>query len=65
MRQFVPSAQLFADLVIEAGAPEVLTNLFIDYDLVSKAIHDPRVAGVCLTGSERGGAAVPKKLVRR
>src|SRR5699024_1043870 len=56
------SAQLFADLVIEAGAPEgALTNLFIDYDLVSKAIHDPRVAGVCLTGSERGGAAVAKE----
>ena len=35
------SAQLFADLVIEAGAPEgALTNLFIDYDLVSKAIHE-------------------------
>lgn len=56
------SAQLFADLVIEAGAPEgALTNLFIDYDLVAKAIHDPRVAGVCLTGSERGGAAVAKE----
>ncbi|SCB84635.1 NAD-dependent succinate-semialdehyde dehydrogenase [Weissella bombi] len=56
------SAQLFADIVLEAGAPEgALNNLFIDYDLVSKAIHDPRVAGVCLTGSERGGSAVAKE----
>lgn len=56
------SAQMFADLVIDAGAPKgALTNLFISYDLVSKAIHDPRVAGVCLTGSERGGASVAKE----
>lgn len=56
------SAKLFADLVVEAGAPVgALTNLFISYDLVAKAIHDPRVAGVCLTGSERGGASVAKE----
>lgn len=30
----------------------------LSYDLVSKAIADPRVAGVCLTGSERGGASI-------
>ena len=53
------SAQAFADLVSEAGAPKYsLTNMFIDYKQVEKAIKDPRVAGVCLTGSERGGAAV-------
>ncbi len=56
------SAQEFADLVVDAGAPKgALTNLFIGYDLVAKAIHDPRVAGVCLTGSERGGASVAKE----
>lgn len=53
------SAQAFADAVAEAGAPAgSLTNLFISYDQVGKAIADPRVVGVCLTGSERGGAAV-------
>ncbi|MEK1361806.1 NAD-dependent succinate-semialdehyde dehydrogenase [Limosilactobacillus fermentum] len=53
------SAQAFADLVLEAGAPEgSLTNLFVSYDQVSKIIADPRVAGACLTGSERGGRSV-------
>lgn len=56
------SAQMFADLTVDAGAPKgALTNLFVSYDLVTKAIHDPRVAGVCLTGSERGGASVAKE----
>ena len=53
------SAQAFCDLVAEAGAPEgSLTNLFVSYDQVSDIIADPRIAGVCLTGSERGGKAV-------
>lgn len=53
------SAAAFEDLVLEAGAPVgSFKNLFISYDQVSKAIADPRVAGVCLTGSERGGASV-------
>ena len=53
------SAQAFADLVKEAGAPEgSLTNMFIDYDQVGAIIADKRVQGVCLTGSERGGQAV-------
>lgn len=53
------SAQAFADLVKEAGAPDgSLTNLFIDYDQVGTIIADKRVQGVCLTGSERGGQAV-------
>lgn len=38
-----------------------LTNLFLSYDQVNKAIADKRVAGVCLTGSERGGATVAKE----
>ncbi|MCI1926207.1 MAG: NAD-dependent succinate-semialdehyde dehydrogenase [[Lactobacillus] timonensis] len=53
------SAQAFTDAVAQAGAPAgSLTNLFIDYDQVGKIIADPRVQGVCLTGSERGGQAV-------
>ncbi|MDY3702211.1 MAG: aldehyde dehydrogenase family protein, partial [Limosilactobacillus coleohominis] len=53
------SAQAFADLVKEAGAPEgSLTNLFVSYDQVGAIIADKRVQGVCLTGSERGGQAV-------
>lgn len=53
------SAQAFADLVAEAGAPTgSLTNLFVDYDQVGAIIADQRVQGVCLTGSERGGKAV-------
>lgn len=56
------SAQAFADLVLEAGAPKgALTNLFIDYDQVARIIADDRVAGVCLTGSERGGASVAQE----
>lgn len=53
------SAQAFADLVNETGAPVgSLTNLFVDYDQVGAIIADKRVQGVCLTGSERGGQAV-------
>lgn len=55
------SAQLMADVIVEAGAPEgSLTNLFLNYDQVSEAIADPRVQGVALTGSERSGAIVAK-----
>lgn len=53
------SARMFADVVAEAGAPKgSLTNLFLSYDQVTEAIDDPRVQGVALTGSERGGTAV-------
>ena len=55
-------AQAFANLVIKAGAPQgALTNLYINYQQVGQAIADPRVAGVALTGSERGGAAVAQE----
>lgn len=53
------SAQAFEDAVKEAGIEEgAFKNLFISYDQVSRAIADPRISGVCLTGSERGGASV-------
>lgn len=55
------SAKVFADIVKEAGAPEgSLTNLFINYQQVADIIADKRVSGVCLTGSERGGAVIAK-----
>ena len=53
------SAQLMADVIEDAGAPKgSLTNMFLSYDQVSTAIADPRVQGVALTGSERGGSTV-------
>lgn len=52
------SAQALTD-VISSVAPEgSLTNLFLNYDQVEKAIADPRVQGAALTGSERGGASI-------
>lgn len=53
------SAKRFCEVVEEAGAPKgALTNMFLTYDQVTKAIEDPRVQGAALTGSERGGVAV-------
>lgn len=53
------SAQAFEDLVNEAGAPNgAFKNLFASYSQVSDIIADPRITGVCLTGSERGGASI-------
>ena len=53
------SAQLMADVILKAGAPEgSLVNLFLNYDQVAEAIADPRVQGVALTGSERGGKSI-------
>ncbi len=53
------SAQLIADVIEEAGAPEgSLTNMFLNYDQVADTIADPRVQGVALTGSERSGSSV-------
>ncbi|MCK1247240.1 NAD-dependent succinate-semialdehyde dehydrogenase [Streptococcus uberis] len=56
------SAQSFEELVDEAGAEKgTFTNLFVSYDQVSKIIADKRVVGVCLTGSERGGASIAEE----
>ncbi|KRK64164.1 NAD-dependent aldehyde dehydrogenase [Companilactobacillus tucceti DSM 20183] len=53
------SAVSFEKIVNEAGAPDgSLKNLFLSYDQVSDIIADPRVQGVALTGSERGGKSV-------
>ncbi|MFD1317558.1 NAD-dependent succinate-semialdehyde dehydrogenase [Loigolactobacillus zhaoyuanensis] len=56
------SADAFDKLVQKAGAPAgSFKNLFVNYDQVAKAIADPRVSGVALTGSERGGSSVAKE----
>ncbi|MFT8329942.1 MAG: NAD-dependent succinate-semialdehyde dehydrogenase [Bifidobacterium psychraerophilum] len=58
-----PGAALaFEDLVKRAGAPSgSLTNLFLAYDQVGSVIADPRVQGIALTGSTRGGTAVAQE----
>lgn len=56
------SAQSFEELVNEAGAEKgSFTNLFVSYGQVSQIIADKRVVGVCLTGSERGGASIAEE----
>lgn len=53
------SAAAFAQVIADANAPAgSLTNLFINYDQVNTIIADPRVQGVCLTGSENAGAKI-------
>jgi succinate-semialdehyde dehydrogenase/glutarate-semialdehyde dehydrogenase len=53
------SAALIAKIIKRAGAPEgSLINLYLSYDQLAKVIADPRIQGVALTGSERGGASV-------
>lgn len=55
------SADAFNRIVAEAGAPAgSLSNLFLSYDQVGTIIADPRVQGVALTGSKRGGQSVAK-----
>lgn len=59
------SAQAFEDLVKEAGAEDgSFTNLFVSYGQVANIIADPRITGVCLTGSERGGASIAEEAGR-
>ena len=56
------SAQAFADVVLESGAPKgALTNVFMSYDQVADVIADSRIQGVALTGSERGGSSVAEE----
>lgn len=53
------SAALIAKIIKQAGAPEgSLINLYPSYDQLATIIQDPRIQGVALTGSERGGTAV-------
>ncbi|MEO5755240.1 MAG: NAD-dependent succinate-semialdehyde dehydrogenase [Mesorhizobium sp.] len=49
----------FEKLLIEAGAPVGLyTNLLISHEQADKVVDDPRVKGVCLTGSVAAGQSV-------
>ncbi|NRO78254.1 Succinate semialdehyde dehydrogenase [NAD(P)+] Sad [Lactobacillus helveticus] len=53
------SAALIAKIIKRSGAPEgCLLNLYLSYDQLADVIADPRIQGVALTGSERGGSAV-------
>ncbi|WP_416353999.1 NAD-dependent succinate-semialdehyde dehydrogenase [Agrilactobacillus fermenti] len=58
-----PGAALAFEKAVQAvGAPAgSFKNLFLSYDQVSEVIADERIAGVCLTGSERGGRSVAKE----
>ncbi len=52
-------ALLLADALREGGVPEgVFEVLNVGNDGVSKAINDPRIAAVTVTGSVRAGAAI-------
>lgn len=56
------SAALAAKIIKRAGAPEgSLINLYPSYDQLATIIQDPRIQGVALTGSERGGTAVAQE----
>jgi succinate-semialdehyde dehydrogenase / glutarate-semialdehyde dehydrogenase len=49
----------FEQLLIEAGAPLGLyTNLIISHDQSDKVVDDPRIKGVCLTGSVAAGQSI-------
>jgi succinate-semialdehyde dehydrogenase / glutarate-semialdehyde dehydrogenase len=52
-------AMAFEKLFVDAGAPEgVYVNVFVSNEQAAKAVADPRIKGVALTGSERAGSAV-------
>ena len=52
----------FEKLWRDAGAPEgAHTNALISYELVNRAIDDPRIKGVALTGSVDAGKAVAER----
>ncbi|KRL90401.1 NAD-dependent succinate-semialdehyde dehydrogenase [Lactobacillus kalixensis] len=56
------SAKLIETIIKRSGAPEgSLINLYPSYDQLADIIRDPRIQGVALTGSERGGSAVAEE----
>lgn len=59
----VPGSAALAEKIIRrSGAPEgSLINLYPNYDQLATMIQDPRIQGVALTGSERGGMAVAEE----
>lgn len=53
------SAEAIQQIFDDAGFPEgAYVNVYATNEQIAKAIADPRVQGVSLTGSERAGAAV-------
>ena len=53
------SSAAIQQIMDDAGYPEgAYTNVYATNEQIAKAIADPRVQGVSLTGSERAGAAV-------
>ena len=53
------SAAAIQQIITDAGYPEgAYVNAYATNEQIAKAIADPRVQGVSLTGSERAGAAV-------
>ncbi|MBS7541383.1 NAD-dependent succinate-semialdehyde dehydrogenase, partial [Ancylobacter lacus] len=55
----------FEKLLIEAGAPVGLyTNLFISHEQANRVVDDPRIKGVCLTGSVAAGASIAERAGR-
>jgi succinate-semialdehyde dehydrogenase/glutarate-semialdehyde dehydrogenase len=62
----VPQCALaFARLFEKAGAPAgAYTNVFASIGQIGRAIEDPRIAGVTVTGSERAGSAVAERAGR-
>ena len=56
----VPQCALaFEKLLLDAGAPVGLyTNLFISHAQCDQVVDDPRIKGVCLTGSVAAGQSV-------
>jgi succinate-semialdehyde dehydrogenase/glutarate-semialdehyde dehydrogenase len=56
----VPQCALaFEKLLLDAGAPAGLyTNLFISHAQADRVVDDPRIKGVCLTGSVAAGRSI-------
>jgi succinate-semialdehyde dehydrogenase/glutarate-semialdehyde dehydrogenase len=51
--------EVVARVAAEQGAPEhILQATPLDHDMVERALRDPRIRAVSLTGSERAGGAV-------
>jgi succinate-semialdehyde dehydrogenase/glutarate-semialdehyde dehydrogenase len=55
----------FEKLLLDAGAPAGLyTNLFISHEQSEQILDDPRIKGVCLTGSVEAGRSIASRAGR-
>jgi len=58
-------AMAFEKLLLDAGAPVGLyTNLFISHEQSDRVVDDPRIKGVCLTGSVAAGQSIASRAGR-